>query len=391
MSVNGNPATGAQTALFYVREAVCNEVPNNPQWKPLRYTGGVPQLNREVLQSNELDGQREIVDVRNGSQSAAGDINVELSHLSHAELIAAALQTSFTNQPAINDTENTISFSASDKRIADSGSNNIFEDALPGRKFVVAGSTDNNGTFTIGRVVDNNTVEVDETLTDESAGDSVTITADAVASARVGRTVSTFSILIQYNDLTDQPSYDIVTGVEFTGFSITLGTNAIATAALSTIGRDYLVNQPLPSGSAFADPVSSRPYTGLDGLIKLDGEALGIVTSISPTLDNNANPEFAIGSRGVSYVSYGRASNTFDIATAFTSYDLFSRFVNETRSRISLRLELDNNFLEFVYPRVQLTAGSPNPEGEGTITLSVSVQALRDADAESSVVISYNV
>lgn len=390
MSVTGTPATGAQTALYFIEEAVCNVTPDNPQWTPLRFTGGVPQLTREVLQSNELDGQREITDVRGGSQNAAGDINIELSHLSHATLISAALQSTFTAQAAINETETTIGFSATNNRISDSGSNNIFQNVLPGRKFTVAGSTSNNGTFTVARVVDNNTVEVDESITTEAAGDSVTITAASVMSARVGSTVRTFSILIQYNDLLAQPAYDIVTGVEFTGFSINLATNAIATATLSVIGRDYAVNQSLPAGSTFAPASTTRPYTGLDGAIRLDGEALGIVTSITPTLDNNANAEFAIGSRGVSYVSYGRANNTFDIATAFSDYALFERFINETRARMSLRLELDGNFLEFVYPKVQMTSGSPNPEGEGTITLNVSVQALRDVDAGSSVVISYN-
>ena len=315
MSVTGNPATGAQTALFYIEEAVCNVTPTTPQWKPLRYTGGIPQLNREVLQSNELDGSREINDVRNGSQNAAGDINVELSHLSHVDLIAAALQSTFEVDPDDSD----------------------------------------------------------------------------VMLASVGRNVRTFSLLIQYNDLLAQPAYDIVTGVEFTGFSITLGVNAIATASFSVIGRGYDANATLPAGSTFADRTTSQPYTGLDGVITLDGSALGIVTSMSPTLDNNANAVFAIGSRGVSYVEYGRANNTFDLATAFSSYDLFTRFIDEQRSAITLRLTLDGNFLEFMYPKVHLTQGSPNPEGEGTIALTVSVQALRDATVGSSVVISYNV
>lgn len=390
MSQNGNPATGAQTALYYVPEDVCNVVPNNPAWTPLRFTGGIPALNREILQSNELDGNREMTAIRTGSRSAQGTINFELSHLTHVDLFAAALQTTFVKQNEINSTESTIAFTAASKRISDSGGNDIFDGVLPGRKITVTNSSSNDKTFTVSKVVDTDTIEVDEALVDEGEGTSVTLASDAVMSARVGRKVSTFSLLIVYNDLLDTPAYDIVTGVEFTGFSLNLAVNAMATGSFDVIGRDYQANTALPGGSTLKQATDTRPYTGLDGAIKQDGVKLGIVTSMTPQLDNSANAEFAIGSSGVSYISYGRANNTFEISTAFTDYALFEAFINETQSRIALRLELDNNFLEFIYPRVQLTSGSPNPEGEGTITLSVGVQALRDPDSNSSVVISYN-
>lgn len=392
MSVNGNPATGAQTALFYVAEDVCNEVPSNPVWKPLRYTGEIPALQREILQSNELDGTREINAIRSGSRSAQGSINIELSHLSHNDLFAAVLQSSFVAQPVIDETETSISFDGATKRIADAGNNNIFQNVLPGRKITFAGATEaaNSGVLTVVRVIDSNTIEVAEAIATEAAGDSVSIDAPAVMSARTGRTVKTFSLLIQYNDLLSGAAYDIITGVEFTGFSLNIAVNAISTGSFDVIGRDYDENATLPSGSTFQDATTSRPYTGLDGAITKDGAQLGIVTSITPQNENSANAEFAIGSSGVSYVSYGRANNTFEIASAFTDYSLFEAFINETQSTITLRLELDNNFLEFVYPRVQLTSGSPNPQGEGTITLTVGVQAIRDPNVESSIVISYN-
>lgn len=392
MSANGNPATGAQTAVYFVEEAVCNVIPSNPAWKPLRYTGEIPALQREFLQSAELDGNREITAARSGARSAQGNINVELSHLSHVDLFAAALQTSFASRAAIAGSSSTITFAATTKRITDSGGNSLFATAQAGRKLTVTGAAQsaNNTTFTIARKVSDDAVEVYETVTDEGEGNSVTFDAPAIMTASVGRTVRTFSVLIQYNDLLAQPAYDIVTGVEFTGFNLNVATNAISTGTFSVIGRTYLANQTLPAGSTFEAATTSRPYTGLDGTITQDGEKLAIVTSITPTLNNSANAEFAIGETGVAYVSYGRANNTFDISAGFTDYNLFQAFIDETQSAITLRMELDNNFLEFVYPRVQLTAGSPNPQGEGTIVLSTSVQALRDPDVGSSVVVNYN-
>lgn len=387
-----NPATGAQTALYYVEETEVNQTPENPVWKPLRFTGGIPALQREVLQSAELDGNREITEVRTGSKSAQGTINVELSHLSHNELFAACLQSSFEDQPEVSVTASTtIGFVAEGNKIVDSTADS-FTGVLPGRKLTVSGASEagNNTVFTVAQVLDAKTVVVNEVVTEEAEGEEITISADSVQSVRVGGTVRTFTLLVQFNDLKDVPCYDIITGVEFTGFSLNLAVNAIATGGFEVIGRDYFADQSLPNGSTFAEPTETRPYTGLDGAIIKDGEQLGVVTSMTPNLANGANAEYAIGSSGVSYVSYGRANNTFELATAFTSYSLFTAYINEEQSHITLRLVLDGNFLEFNYPRTQLTSGSPNPEGEGTITLSVGVQALRDEYAESSVVITCN-
>lgn len=393
MTCNSNPATGAQTALYYVEEVTCNTLPANPQWKALRFTGEIPALQRELLQSAELDGNREITAVRSGSRSAQGNINVELSHNSHNELLAAALQSSFTTKGKIFTNASTIAFDSSTKRISDSAPNSkVFAEARAGRKLTVTGASTaaNNKTFTIAAKIDDHTVEVIEALVTEAAGATIGLNSPSIKTVSVGRTIRTFSLLIVYNDLLAQPAYDIVTGVEFTGFSLNVATNAFATGTFSVIGRTYLANQQLPSGSVLGKPTTTRPYTGLDGAIKQDGIQLAVVTSMTPKLDNSANAEFAIGSPGVSYISYGRANNTFEISAAFTDYSLFEAFINETQSSIVLRMELDGNFLEFIYPKVQLTSGSPNPQGEGTIVLSVGVQAIRDPDVGSSVVINCN-
>lgn len=310
-----NPATGAQTALYYIEESIVGTTPTTPTWKVLRYAGGIPALNRDSLQSEELDGSREIVNFRLGAKSATGDINVELSHLSHNDLLAAALQGTWEDDP--NDASRRI--------------------------------------------------------------------------VKVGGKVKTYSLLVQYNDLDPAGAkYDIIRGVEFTGFNLTIATNAIVKGTFSVIGRNYEADYSLPSGDKFASPTTSRPYTGMDGAILIDGSAVACATSIAPKLDNSASAEYCIGSNGVGYISYGRANNTYNISTVFSDYDLFKRYINETLTAIKFTLTLDSNFLEFTYPRCQLMSGSPNPQGEGTIVLPVEVQALKDATVGSSVVIACN-
>jgi len=65
---------------------------------------------------------------------------------------------------------------STDKAIHGTGGSDIFELFVVGNKVTVSGSTSNNGTFTILSKPDNDTLYVSESITDESAGDTVTVT-----------------------------------------------------------------------------------------------------------------------------------------------------------------------------------------------------------------------
>lgn len=309
------PATGAQTTLYYVKETTIGEVPANPVWIPLRYAGGIPQLTRESLESAELDGGRESFNFRLGAHLASGDVNVELSHLTHNDLIAAALQGQFVEDPK----------------------------------------------------------------------DSTRLI------CKVGGTVQSFSFLVKYEDLMPgTPKYDLITGVEITGFSFGFTPNAMTTGSFNTIGRMYKADATLPAGSTFEDATVTRPYTGLDATVLLDDVAVGCITAFNPKNENGASAEYGLGSGGVCYISYGKSVNTFDLTTVFTDYKLFKKFIDETLCDIKIKLTLDNNYLELHYPRCQLMSASPNPQSAGTIVLPVTVKALKDKTLGSSVVISCN-
>ena len=65
---------------------------------------------------------------------------------------------------------------STDYAIHGTGGSDIFELFEVGNKVTVSGSTSNNGTFTILSKPDNDTLYVSESITDESAGDTVTVT-----------------------------------------------------------------------------------------------------------------------------------------------------------------------------------------------------------------------
>ncbi|MDT0635104.1 DUF2460 domain-containing protein [Spectribacter hydrogenooxidans] len=84
-----------------------------------------------------------------------------------------ATSTRTITRAEFDDTGSDFAFTASTKTITRSSGN--FGDLVAGETFTISGSTDNDGTFTVATVVSAQEITVDEALTDESAGASVTI------------------------------------------------------------------------------------------------------------------------------------------------------------------------------------------------------------------------
>ena len=91
MTTCAQPATGARTSHYYVLEDECGVTPSNPDWKKIRYTSGNLQLTKDALQSAELDGSREIADLRLGQNQTSGEISIELNYGTYSDLLEAAL------------------------------------------------------------------------------------------------------------------------------------------------------------------------------------------------------------------------------------------------------------------------------------------------------------
>ncbi len=382
------PKSGSVVTHWYTFETTCNVTPENPTWSPFRFTSGNLQLTRDALVSTELDGGRDTTSVRLGSKQAAGEISIELSPDSYDDLLEAALGGTWvvrTGESALS-----ITVAAAGKTFTRSAG-----DFTTAPTSIVVGDMmkfpsltgNNSGTFRVTAVTA--TVITCSGIVDNILSDESTVTTDIVVgdTLSIGTIRRTMSVLSNFPDDDGTADYQLVTGVETTGFTFDIAVNALVTGTIPTLGRDLtLLGATPPTGSTFDPQITTEVFSSLDSRILQDGVIIGFFSSLSMTNNNNQSAQFEIGSGAVAFIEKGRANNTLSISTFFSNTDLLQKFLDETEVQLIAILEGINGSLMFDFPTVKYTSGSPEVAGETAIVQSLEAQATGNIDNSSLII-----
>lgn len=382
--MSGNPWAGATTSHWYIEETVAGETPDNPAWNAFRYTGGIPTITKDALQSEELNDSREITDIRTGNESATGEISVELSPGSYLPLIENALRKSKEDGFTVNGVDITVDSTA--KTFTRAAGDFVAEGVLVGDLIQFPDLTgDNSNAFIVTAVdvlvVTGNAITVE--LTDETVTTDYTV-ADKY---QVGSECKTISILTWLRGRCGTiEKYMLTRGVEMSGFNFEVAVNANVTGAFPIIGRSQELLDNPPTGSTFNPEPTGRVFSGVDGKVLVDGAVEALVTSATVTNDNAASPQYELGNKSVSFVEIGRAANTVSLSAFMADFDLHQRFLDETETEIQIVLNGPSGAMSFSYPKVFLTASTPDIAGEGSITQTLEGTATGNSQQSSIIV-----
>jgi len=335
-------------------------------------------MTRDSLQSQELNGSREVSDLVLGSKQTMGEISVELYCATFNEFLQSALGATFSavsNSSSINITVDpaTSKFTrASGSYVSDgfAAGDLIKHPSLTGDNAKVFVVESVSALFVVVKV------PTDVTLTVETTASVVRFPAVLV----VGDERQSFSILTHYEDADNGAGiYQLTKGVEVVGFSFDISVNALVTGTFTTIGRTTEYGASVPSGSTYATPVLQEVLSSVQGTIQDANSTLGYVTSMTCTNDNAASAQFEIGSNSVAFIEKGRTNNTLSLSTFFDDTTLLAKFTGDTESSIFVALMPSNRAkaVAFNYGRVIYTSGAPEVAGEGSITQSLEAQALQ--------------
>jgi hypothetical protein len=180
--------------------------------------------------------------------------------------------------------------------------------------------------------------------------------------------------------------YIVTSGIEMTGWSLEVSVNAQVTGSFPAIGRAQTVDVAPPTGSTFLDDNTSRPYTGVDGKIIQGGAVAGGITSATFTNDNNASPQFVLGSKAVSFVERGTANNSISASAFMFDESDLNNFLNEVVVNIGVILvHPDGGAMSFTVPQTVLTAATPEL-GEGSVTIGIEGTGIGDKNSSSVVI-----
>lgn len=378
-------ANGSAVQLFYVRE-VAGAIPATaPVFNPIRFV--TEGLNRDVseIPSAEINPRRQRPVSRQGTFSVTGTIASELSFGSFDDLIAAAVQNSWVPRSTITGT--TISASATDNSISDSGSGFVSAGFQVGDTVITSGfaTSANNGRF-VATIVTASKITFGGTdgdaIVTETAGATVTAQSNA-ASLVVGSTVPTFAIVQRHTDINVDYVYR---GCRITNMALAAPLGANAGVTFGVVGENAEVYT-MPGDAVFVAATGSLPFVTTSGSFDEGGTPIAFATDYNLTLDNNIAPLFSLFQRP----AYSVQNGVFTASGTMTAYlpdgALFNKFLNESSTTHVVTLTEGGASYTFTQPSVKYTAADKQTAGEGAIQPSYTFSAGYDLTSDTTVTI----
>ena len=376
-------ASGTRVRLTYIDEATNGTTPSITagDTTKIRATSRNVNLQKNLLESEEVRSDRQIADSRHGFNQVGGSFGFELSLQSFDGLLANALSNAWA-AVSISGSPDLGAVASSDTFTRDAGS--FITDGLRVGDYVTTGGFStgaNNGTFRITAVA-STAITVDGELADDSETSGPTMTYPG-RRLDLGTTLTTMTL---ERGLLDVAKYQAFRGVAIQSMAMNIQPESIVGGTMNVVGMAADAWTGTPIDSSPAEPATNSPFSAFDGGLFEAGTQIAVITGIDFTLENGRTLEAVVGSKFSPDVFEGRARISGTITAMFESEALLNKFVNETESSIVLRLDDPNgtDFITIVFPRVKYNGGDMDPPQEGPVLVSLPFQALRDSTTQTS-------
>lgn len=387
------PLNSNNVEVYYVLQTDCEALPVSPVFKRISFTGGVPAIERETLQSAEIDGGSEITGVRLGSFGVNSEQNVELKAGVHDDLLAACMQNTWTSGSVLASKGIVIDSAAKTATIAGedltgdiSVNDRIYMPSLTGGNAEVQLVTAI--TFSTDTVITFGSARVANTQTGRTGLEDETGTSDIRVSDKliVGTSRQPMALLIKYTDMPGPNNYQLVMDAEVTQFSFNPQVNSIITGSFSIIGKTMASAQPLPAGATLDQLLDKKPMTGIDGSIAQNGERLAFSESMTFSLNRNGEASYELGSKYMSHIDYDRATSEVSITSKFVNFDAQLAFEAEQVVDYNFTASIGGDALGFTWPTALLT-GVNRTVDTGSIPQELTLMPYKPSGSVSTLVI----
>jgi len=357
----------------------------------LRRVSTTLSLAKDTYQSNELREDQQLVTFRHGLRRATGEIAGEFSPRSYFPLIEAA--TRGTKSAAISLTEADLTSCAADNTTSKftfaSGSpttlglrvgdiiryGSLSDSDNNGKNFLVLsfGGTSNRE-LTVYPAPDTMSADTAFTLTSNGA------TGKAIILPSTGLVKRKFAFEVHHQD-TDFSR--LFTECRIGGFTLSLPATGMSTIQIPVLGRNQ-VDFEDAACPFFVSPTASTTtdvFEAVNGLLVVDGTAVGVVTGITVTLNRSPSSDAVVGQNFAPEVFTGTGNVTGQITAMFESGTLVDNFVNEDEVSVLVYLKTTNAVgspaVSIHLPRVKFGAANVAIQGQGAQTVTLPFQALR--------------
>lgn len=191
---------------------------------------------------------------------------------------------------------------------------------------------------------------------------------------KAGVAVHAFTLERAFTNINQYATY---TGCFVNQFSLSVKPNEMLSGTLSIVGLSGergttpLAASPTPAGE-------TDPFDSFKGSLKIDNQAIAVVTGIDLTLANGIEPQYGLFDRSAKAVAWGRSTLTGTLSAFYIDGNLPEMFINDSRVKLEFTLERGEYSYTFLIPSITLTGADDSVQSEGPIQLNVPWSAALD-------------
>lgn len=321
----------------------------------------------EYITSNELRSDRNVADVILGEESAAGDIDVELSYGSHDYWIEAALQSADWTAAGTPVVVTATAVASTGVITRTSGD---FTAGFALYDFVHI----TNATFTVLvqiTAITTTTITVrGQAILDVGVAQSTTFT--RVSRIQNGTEARSFNVQKQFTDLASE--FHLYTGLVFNGVELTIEPGSIVTAKFNTLAKNQTRPAAVTGDGAPIAATSTSPMNAIRNVVGVSSAGtIFSITRLQLTIGNQARARTQVAASGPVSFGYGRLALTGRLEFYFVDHVTLDKFIADTPTDILVVLA-DGAGNRYAIDIPQLKFTSHDTVASGTNT-DVVVQA----------------
>jgi hypothetical protein len=193
---------------------------------------------------------------------------------------------------------------------------------------------------------------------------------------KAGTLLRSFSIEAGHLDISQ---YRLFKGCMVDKLSLGIKPNSIMDMKMSILGMDEAVSSTTAASATTAAGTSS-PVDGNNPLciIQEGGTALAIITGVDLTLENSSKALDAIGSNKAAGITMGRSKLTGTVTAYVPDMTLYSKYVNETNSTLSVAVSDGTHSYTFLIPKLKYTGAKIDVSNEDALVQTLPFIGLYD-------------
>lgn len=369
-----------QVALRFVRESTFGTTPGSPDLINLRHTGESLRENTEYSQSAEIRNDRQVAVVKRTNIGALGAINFEYSYAAYDDMTLAVLQDTNSTWPSETTDTDTVYSAVNATNTINRSTGSFVSDGFTQYSWIkIAGFTEsaNNGYFKIAAITATDLTLTGGTLTDEAAGDSVTITQGGPVVN--GTTQISYAIEKEFADLSNE--FAMYNGMTPDIMRLNVTHGAIITGSLEFVGTTETSATATVDGTPTAAPTNDIMNAIDDVTSILEGQSSYSASEFTLQVANGLRARGIIGTLGADSLGAGPCVVTGTLNAYYSSKTIADKYLNATETSMAIVMEdTDGNATIWDMPRVRFTQGARSAEAQNTdVMIPLNWSAYRHA------------